>query len=85
MLEIAKSKSVPVVLIGVPEKTLFSKSTPFYEELAKQYQLVFDGSLISDLQRSPSLKSDHVHFNKNGYRKMAESIYKLLQKNGALQ
>jgi len=84
MIEIAKSRGVPVVLIGVPKKSLFSDSAPFYEELADQFRLVFDGALISDLQRNPSLKSDHVHFNKEGYRKMAESIYKLLQKHGAL-
>jgi len=84
MLEIAKRRKVPVVLIGVPEKNLFSNSAPFYEELAEQYQLVFDDSLIGDLQRSPSLKSDYIHFNKKGYRKMAESIYTLLQENGAL-
>jgi len=85
MIELAKSRGVPVVLVGIPEKKLFSSSAPFYKELAEQYQLVFDGTLIGSLQRSSELKSDHVHFNKNGYRKMAESIYKLLRNNGALQ
>lgn len=85
MIESANNRGVPVVLIGIPEKNLFSDSAPFYQELADQYQLVFDGSLIGDLQRSPQLKSDHIHFNKKGYRKMAESIYKLLRENGALQ
>lgn len=84
MIELAKSRGIPVVLIGIPQKKLFSDSAPFYEELAAQFQLVFDGDLIADLQRSPSLKSDYVHFNANGYRKMAESIYKLLAENGAL-
>ena len=84
MIEIAKGRGVPVVLIGVPKKSLFSSSAPFYEKLADKFQLVFDGTLIGDLQRRPSLKSDHVHFNKNGYRKMAESIYELLQGNGAI-
>ena len=84
MIELAKSRGIPVVLIGVPQKTLFSDSAPLYEELAEHFQLVFDGALIADLQRSPSLKSDHVHFNKKGYRKMAESIYELLADNGAL-
>ena len=84
MIEIAVSRGVPVVLIGIPAKNLFSSSAPFYEELAEQFQLVFDGTLIGSLQRSPQLKSDHVHFNKKGYRKMAEAIYELLQENGAL-
>lgn len=84
MIELAHSRDIPVVLIGVPQKRLFSDSAPLYQELAEDYQLVFDGDLIGSLIRSPSLKSDHVHFNTEGYRKMAESIYELLSDNGAL-
>lgn len=85
MIELAKNKGIPVILIGVPEKKLFSDSAPLYKDLAEIFQLVFDGELIADLQFSPSLKSDRIHFNKKGYRKMAESIYDLLEDNGALQ
>lgn len=84
MIELAQGKGVPVVLIGVPEKALFSNSAPLYTELAEQYQLVFDDSLIADLQRTPSLKSDYIHFNDQGYRKMASAIFELLKENGAL-
>jgi lysophospholipase L1-like esterase len=84
MIELAQSRDIPVVLIGVPQKRLFSDSAPLYQELAEEYQLVFDGALIGSLLRSPSLKFDHVHFNTQGYRKMAESIYELLSDNGAL-
>ena len=84
MIELAKSRGIPVVLIGIPQKSLFSNSAPFYKELAKEFQLVFDDTLIADLQRNRSLKSDHLHFNKKGYRKMAESIYDLLMESGAL-
>ncbi|MFD2230661.1 GDSL-type esterase/lipase family protein [Alkalimarinus sediminis] len=84
MIELALGKGVPVVLIGVPEKALFSNSAPLYTELAEQYQLVFDDSLIADLQRTPSLKSDYIHFNDQGYRKMASAIFELLKENGAL-
>jgi len=84
MIELATTRDIPVVLIGIPKKGLFSNSAPLYEELADNFQLVFDSTLIGDLQRSPSLKSDYVHFNEKGYRKMAESIYKLLREHGAL-
>jgi len=84
MIETAKSRGVQVVLIGVPQKKLFSKSAPLYEELADDFQLVFDGTLLGGLLRSPSLKSDYTHLNEKGYRKMAESINKLLKENGAL-
>lgn len=85
MIELSKKRGIPVVLIGIPEKSLFSNSAPFYAELADEHDLVFESRLIGDLQRSPSLKSDRVHFNKLGYRKMGESIYGLLKENGALR
>lgn len=84
MIELAKDRGIPVVLIGVPEKKIFSSSAPFYQELADEYELVFDKTLIGSLQRNSDLKSDPIHFNGKGYRKMAEVIYKLLQDNGAL-
>jgi len=84
MIELAQGRGIEVVLIGVPEKNLFSNSAPFYEELADEYALAYHDELISDLLRQPSYKSDSVHFNADGYREMAEGIYELLQDQGAL-
>lgn len=84
MIEAAKSRGVQVVLIGIPQKSLFSDSAPLYKELADDFQLVFDGTLIAGLLRSPSLKSDYVHLNEKGYRTMAEALYALLKENGAI-
>lgn len=84
MIELAQSRGVPVVLIGVPMKNVFYDAAPLYEELADQYELVYNGSLIAELLHSPALKSDQIHFNEKGYRKMAESIYTLLENNGIL-
>ena len=85
MIETAADRGVEVVLIGVPEKSLFSKSAPLYGELAGQYGLVFEDTLIARLLRTPSYKSDAVHFNQRGYRAMAEAIFELLRENGALR
>ena len=84
MIALAKQKGVQLVLIGVPQKQLFSDVAPFYKELAEEHKLVFDGELISGLLRKRSYKSDMVHFNKAGYEKMAEEIHQLLLDNGAL-
>ena len=84
MIEIAQDEGVDIVLIGVPEKKLFSGVASFYEELAEEYNLVFEADLIGDLLRKPQYKSDMIHFNEPGYRLMAESLFQLLQKNGAL-
>ena len=82
MIETARSRNIDVVLIGVPEKNLFSDVAPLYRELAEHYQLVFEDDLIGDLLRKRAYKSDALHFNEQGYRLMAEAIYDLLVENG---
>lgn len=84
MIDAAQARDIPVLLIGVPEKQLFSTSAPLYRELADEYRLVFIDDIISRLLKSPDYKSDQVHFNEAGYRKLAETILHTLQKNGAL-
>ena len=84
MIQIALDQGIQVVLIGVPEKSLFSSSAPFYRDLAEKHDLVFDSDLVSDLMRSPSKKSDSIHFNEEGYADLAEGIYDLLSSHGAI-
>ena len=84
MITLAKKDDIPIILIGVPKKNLFSDSASFYSELAEQHQIVYDGEIIGDLIRTPSMKSDSVHFNQKGYRKLAENIYQLLVDKGGL-
>ena len=84
MIEQAQQQSIEVVLVGVPSKSIFSDSASFYQELADEYQLVFIDDIIASLLKSPSLKSDSVHFNELGYQQLANQIYTTLQENGAL-
>ncbi len=84
MIRLARARGIDVVLIGVPEKNLFSEVAPIYPALAEQFDLVFEPSLIASLLRSPSKKSDSVHFNQQGYREIAESLSGLLESAGAL-
>ncbi len=84
MIQLARARGIEVVLIGVPEKNLFSDVAPIYPALAERFDLVFERSLISDLLRSPGKKSDSVHFNQRGYRDIAESLSAVLKQAGAL-
>ncbi len=84
MIDLAQGQGVEVVLIGVPKKGLFLTVASFYEELAEENNVVFEGELIPKLLSNPSYKSDSVHFNKEGYQEMAKQIHALLVKNGAL-
>ena len=84
MIGIIKSRNIEVVLIGVPEKKLFSNVAPLYEELAQEHNVVLLGAVLSDLLRDNDYKSDAVHLNEQGYRLLAESIHELLVEKGAL-
>ena len=84
MISLSRTRKIPVILIGVPEKRLFSNSAPLYEELANETGVIFDGTLLAGLLRTPAYKSDPIHLNEQGYRAMAEAIYALLQTHGAI-
>ncbi len=85
MIQLAQGRGIQVVLIGVPEKKLFSSVAKLYPELAEEYKLVFADNLVSSLLRSPELKSDYIHFNEQGYRKMAQAIYDLLIEHNGIE
>ena len=84
MLQEAQARNISVVFLGVPEKNLFSSAAPFYNELAEEHDVVFAKDLVAKLLKSPRLKSDSIHLNADGYRKMAEEIHDILKDNGAL-
>lgn len=84
MVKLARSKGVQVVLIGTPEPG-FGLSTPaFYGEIAKEFQLPYDGDTIAEVLKDRSLKSDLVHPNARGYQVIAERLAGLLKKTGAI-
>ena len=82
MIEMIQAHGAQVLLIGIPEKSLFSSSAAFYSELADQYNLLFDHEIVATLLRRPGMKSDAVHFNEAGYAAMANRIHEVLQDNG---
>ena len=84
MITLAKENGSDVVLVGVPIKSLFGSSAELYGELAEEYQIPFEESIVRSLLKKPAMKSDSVHFNTAGYQALAEAIHKLLLKSGAL-
>lgn len=84
MIQIARARGIGIVLVGVPEKSLFSDSASIYPELAERFDLVFEDEIVADLIRSPSKKSDAVHFNRLGYSELAAAIFSKLDSAGAL-
>ncbi|WP_394147235.1 arylesterase [Shewanella atlantica] len=78
MIELAQRRAVPVVLVGVPEKGIFLSPAELYSELAETYGVIFIEDELTDLLKTPSMKSDTIHLNAAGYRALAEVIHRRL-------
>jgi len=84
MIVLAKTRNIPVVMLGVPEPGIFIKSAEIYEQLANETNIPIELSLLSDILGDNSLKSDIAHPNAQGYQRMATGIFIFLKDNGAL-
>ena len=84
MIRLAQSRGIDVVLIGTPEFSLTVTPPAFYAEIAKEFRIPYEGDVLGKILRDSSLKSDQIHPNAQGYRLMAERIFALLKKAGAV-
>jgi len=86
MISLAKNRGISVLLISVPDISLFGLSpVALYAEVAEEENIPLVSGLLTDILGNPSLKSDQIHPNANGYKKMAHEIDKALKKQGWLQ
>lgn len=85
MIDEARQRNIPTIMLGVPKFGLvFLRSAEFYAELAQTEGIVGDLEALPNILAANELKSDAVHPNDQGYRRLAENIAALLQKQGAL-
>jgi acyl-CoA thioesterase-1 len=85
MIAAADQRDIPTLLIGVPQPALlFLEAAPLYTEIAEQYGLVYEGEILPEVAADNTLKSDRIHPNAEGYRRMADAISQLLRQSGAL-
>jgi lysophospholipase L1-like esterase len=84
MIQEARRRNVAVVLLGVPRPALFGGAAAFYATLAREHGAVYEGEIMNAVLRDPGLKSDPIHPNAAGYRRIAERLAALLRERGAL-
>ncbi|MBI2754326.1 MAG: arylesterase [Betaproteobacteria bacterium] len=84
MIRLATSRGIEVVLIGTPEPGLTVTPPEFYAEIAREFRVPYEDSIVGKILRDASLKSDAIHPNARGYRLIAERVAELLKKAGAV-
>jgi lysophospholipase L1-like esterase len=84
MIETATARGVGVVLIGVPEPALFGGTAQFYQRIAKDYAIPYEGEALDEILRNNEYKSDPIHPNARGYRQLAMALAEVLKRSGAI-
>jgi len=84
ILKTIKSRGLDALLIGVPAPAVITRPPDFYSKLAKEFDIPYEGDIVTSVLYKPDLKSDPIHPNAAGYRKMAEAVAELLRDAGAL-
>jgi lysophospholipase L1-like esterase len=84
MVSLARERSIPVVMIAVPNVGLFLSPADFYEAIAEDMGVPIEDDILADLLGDNRYKSDHVHPNAAGYARLAEALQALLEGHGAL-
>ncbi len=81
----ARERGVAVVMIAVPSPGLALSAPPFYREIAEELKIPLEEKALTMVLSDGSLKSDYIHPNAAGYRRLAESVAALLKKSGAVE
>ncbi|MGE0557650.1 MAG: arylesterase [Burkholderiales bacterium] len=84
ILSTIKSRGIDAVLVGVPAPGLITSAPKFYAKLAQEFGIPYEEEVVTSVLYKPELKSDPIHPNAEGYRRIAEAIAKLLRKAGAV-
>lgn len=78
MIELAQASGAAVVLVGIPQLGLTVQPPDFYAELAKEFTLPYEGEILHEVLTDRALKSDTIHPNAAGYRRLAEALQQLI-------
>jgi len=79
MIDLIQQHNAEVLLVGVPDYTYLDSLThEVYDVVAYETKVALEDSIMSDIYKLNSLKSDYVHPNAKGYEMMAERFIKYL-------
>ena len=84
MIREARDRNIAVVLIAVPAPGLSLRPLPLYAGIADEFGLAADLETVAGILGDRALKSDYIHPNAAGYRRLALAVADLLRAAGAV-
>jgi lysophospholipase L1-like esterase len=85
MIAAARQRNIQVMLLGVPQPGLFLlSSADMYAQVMEDERVPANLDILPDILADSDLKSDLIHPNAAGYRKLAEGIAESLHDAGAM-
>ncbi|MFH1578483.1 MAG: GDSL-type esterase/lipase family protein [Candidatus Omnitrophota bacterium] len=79
MTEKIQAKGAMVAIVDISSGMIMGGYRKGYKKLARQMQAIFIPNLLEGIINNPSLRSDHIHPNAEGYKIIAERIYKVIK------
>ncbi len=84
MVKLAQGRGIGVILIGVPHWGLGLLPTPFYATIARETGVPLENRVFAKILAQRELKSDPIHPNSAGYRKVAQAVAALMARSGGV-
>lgn len=84
LIERIQASGSESILVSLPEPGLLLRPASLYNAVAQEYGIPVERQILTDLLGDPRMKSDPVHLNEPGYRRLAEAILAKMKDSGAL-
>lgn len=78
MVQLAADRGVPTLLLAVPQPGK-AKAHPLFDQAAAQSVARLDAHAMVDVLANPAMKAGLVHPNRDGYRRVAETLAQRLR------
>jgi acyl-CoA thioesterase-1 len=86
MVGLIRQNGAEVLFVGVPGFGLLGLDTlELYDEIAEEGGVIYEGGVLSAVLGDPSLKSDQIHPNAQGYGVMSRAFFERLKGAGLLR